>query len=265
MSKTLFTGCSFTGGYGWDLERNDPRLWTNILHTNNVHLQDTEQVNLGITGGSNSEIFYATVSGLLEHCPKYAFVEWSGFPRYRVLLSVETYHAEQLILHHAKCHDHNLNNISYTEKYLSNIRDRFLSLHHPHADILNIVKYTNTLINLAKTTDTQIFFINGICSWDRNYFDVLENVLPSEYTKYTQAILNCSTRDDDESHTLYKKIHNEYQQAGSIKQEYWLNLYDSMRSKRIDIISEDDHHPGEKSNILYFELFNQALNNKLSS
>ena len=129
---------------------------------------------------------------------------------------------------------------------------------------MNIIKYTNILINLAETIGTKIFFINGICPWDNEYFVVLDHVLPSSYTVYTQELLDCDSRDDEQVFKLYDKIHSEYQQAGGIQADRWLNLYTSMWSLKIDINS-DKVHPGTKSNQNYSDKFSQALNSKLSS
>jgi hypothetical protein len=192
------------------------------------------------------------------------FVGWTEYPRYTVLLGVETYVTTQSFTPNGHCIDHNLHNINYTSSYLENIRDRFLSLQHPHQGILNIVKYTNALINIAKTTDTKIFFINGICGWDNKYFDVVDNGLPSSYTPYTQQLLDCNTRDDEEIFKLYNIIHHEYNQAGSIQENYWLNLYDSLRSNRIDV-NHDNIHPGIQSNQNYANTLNQELNKQLGS
>ena len=264
MSITLYTGCSYTAGCGWDRERNDPNLWVNILHSSNTHLCNTTKINLGVSGASNAEIFYTTVNGILEHQPKYVFVEWTSYPRYNVLLSLESYQSQQTFIFGAECFDHKLHNISYTKQYLSGIRDRFLSLHHPHQGILQIVEYTNALLKITKLTGTNVFFINGICPWDNNYFDSLDNVLPSQYTEYTQSLLDCETRNDSEIFQLYNKIHSEYQQAGSIQLAHWLNLYQSMRSELIDV-NNDGIHPGKQSNIIYSSTISQAFNSKLSS
>jgi hypothetical protein len=264
MSVTLFAGCSYTSGFGWEFESQDSNLWTNILHANNKHLCKTKQLNVGISGGSNSDIFQAAISGLLDHTPKYAFVQWTSYPRYRVGLGVKTYSTNQLFASNDECRDHGLHGITYTKDYLVKIRDRFISLHNPHFDILHIVKYTNSLIKLANRINTKIFFINGICHWDKNFFEILNDVLPSSYSKYTRNMLNSDTRDDEETYTLYNKIHTDYSQAGGIQQDYWINLYQSFRSLRIDTNS-DNIHPGKQSNILYSDIINQALNNKLSS
>ncbi len=263
MSVTVFTGCSFTAGSGFDLEQNDPLLWANIFHSTNQYLQNTTSVNLGENGGSNEDIFKTSIGALFGYCPKYMFVEYTSYPRYSVLLGLETYNTVQKFTPNGPCMDRKLHDVNYSSGYLENVRDRFFSLHHPHQGILNIVKYTNALINIAKTTGTKIFFINGLCSWDNKYFVVLNNVLPKNYTPYTQKLLNCNTRDDDEVFQIYSKMHSEYQKAGSIQEHCWLNLYNSMRAQKID--ENNDGHPGIASNQNYANTFNQQLNRLLAS
>lgn len=264
MSTTLFTGCSYTAGAGFTLERNDPALWVNIVHSTNQFLKNTVCINLGESGGSNQDIFDNSISALFKYRPKYMFVQWTSYPRYTVLLGLETYHATQKFTPSGQCFDFGLHDIRYSSSYLENIRDRFFSLHNPHQGILNIVKYTNALINIATTIGTEIFFINGLCCWDNNYFVVLNNVPPNSYTLWTQKLLNCSTRDDDEVFKIYDQIHCEYHQAGSIQEHRWLNLYNSMKSQKIDV-NNDKIHPGIRSNQTYADIFNQRLNKHLGS
>lgn len=259
MTTSLFFGCSFTAGKGFELGKDDPQLWVNLLHAHNSNIRSTNLINLGESGASNEKIFYNAVSSLLEYRPKYAFVQWTSAPRYSVLLGVETYPTTQYFGHDGHTHEHNLHGgITYTTSYLEGIKNRFLSLHHPHADILNIIKYSNTLNNLATNTGTKLFFINGICPWDDQFFIKLENVLPDRYTMYTKKILETNTRDDKEIFELYNKIHNEYQQSGGVQESQWLNLYNSFGNNKIDV-NNDGTHPGIQSNQLYFKIVNQAL------
>lgn len=264
MSVTVFTGCSYTAGTGFVLEKNDPALWANIFHSTNQYLKNTTCVNLGDGAISNEDIFNNSISALFEYRPRYMFVQWTSYPRYTILLGLETYPTTQKFTAKSPCRDHGLHDINYSADYLENIRNRFFSLHHPHQGILNIVKYTNALINIAKTTDTEIFFINGLCYWDQDYFIVLNNVSPSGYTPCTQNLLNCKTRADDEVFKIYNRIHSEYQAAGSIQENRWLNLYHSMVSEKVDVNS-DKRHPGIQSNQNYADTFNQQLNKHLGS
>lgn len=256
--SSLFVGCSFTSGKGFELEKDEPSLWVNLLHAQSPLLNKTELINHGVSGASNSDIFYNAVSSLVKHCPKYAFVQWTSSPRYKVKLGVETYPSEQYFSMDSEVQSHNLHKLNYSAEYLESVRNRFLTLHHPHGNILDIIKYVNTLINLSQLTKTTIFFINGLCPWDDQFFNKIKNGPPSNYTNYTQHILESKTRDDDEVFALYNKIHNEYTQAGSIQQSHWLNLYNSFVKNKIDT-NNDQTHPGIKSNHRYFELVNQSL------
>lgn len=262
--RTCFIGCSYTAGTGFELEHNDPDFWPVILHNRIPQLCSTEYINLGIRGASNEIIFSAATNAILDHKPKYVFVQWSGYPRLHVLLGIETYPCTQMFSWDAELLDHNLHTVNYSAEYLSSIRDRFLSLEHQHNQIKNIVYYTNTLIKLVGQLNCKIFFVNGLCTWDQDYFVRRTDVLPSQYTQCTQKFLNVATRDDKEVFTLYNKIHTDYQQFGGIQETYWLNLYNSLMHNKIDV-NQDNRHPGKQSNLLFFDLLSQPLLSKLSS
>lgn len=262
--KTCFVGCSYTFGSGFENENFDPDLWTVLLHKALPELSDTEYVNLGIPGGSNEKIFTAATEAIVTLNPKIILVQWTTYPRFNFLLGIETYPTSQTFAWESKVRDHNLHDISYSAKYLENTADRFLALEHPHNQIESIVKYCNILIKLADHYDCKIFFVNGGCSWDENYFVKLDNVLPSQYTILTQKFLNTQTRDDNEVFILYNRIHNDYQKHGGIQDYYWLNLYTSFRKIQIDS-NQDGRHPGKQTNQLIFNLLSQSLKEKLGS
>ena len=264
MSYTLFSGCSYTYGSGFLLEKDDPFLWVNLLHSENQCLSKTQLLNVSEGGRSNDGIFQDTVYNLVNYNVRYALVQWTSMPRYRVSLGLELYETRVDFMPNALTKDVNLNKINYTRSYLDSIRDRFTSLADYHHEICNVIMFTNALIKLSKLTNTCIFFINGICPWDQDYFVKLYDVLPSDYTEFTKKLLNVDSRDDNEIFKLYDKIHHEYGNTGGIQQDHWLNLYQSMRSQRIDV-NTDDLHPGVVSNQNYCNNFNQILNSKLQA
>ena len=263
MSVSLFSGCSLTSGFGFPLEKDDPALWVNLLHQSNSKLNKTQILNVGVAGSSNASIFRDTVFNLLTQPNiKYAFVEWTSVPRYELSLGLETYDTSQVFLPNNQPREHNLHNITYSKKYLKNINDRFTTLAHDHYEIVNLLHYINAITCLGKLKQCQVFYINGLCSWDENYFKKLHDVLPSDYTEYTKKQLHTSTRDDKEATELYNKIHHEYDIVGGIQEDAWLNLYASMISQRIDL-NNDGAHPGINSNQKYCQQFIQALDSKL--
>lgn len=264
MTHTLFAGCSLTRGNGFELLKTEPSLWVNLLHSNNVYFKNTKLLNVSRGGLSNASIFQEAVHGMLHNDVKYAVVQWTSMPRYNMSLGLELYETSASFMPNAVMLPCNLNDINYSSEYLSSIRDRFTSLANDHFEIWSLVSYVNSLTKLAKLTNTHLFFINGLCPWDDNYFTKLSNVLPDAYTEYTKKLLNVDTRADEEIFKLYDKIHNEYTDLGTIQPTHWLNLYQSMGDLKEDVNS-DGLHPGVKSNQAYYQIFNQAINTKLQS
>ena len=257
MNCVLFAGCSYTAGSGWELGPKDSNLWVNLLHQN-TQLKKYDLLNSSQGGRSNAGIFSDAVYNLTHFDCKYAFVSWTSSPRYELELGLEMYDTKHCIIPNAPARQHNLNDCNYAPAYLDKIRDRVVSLAHPHYEILNLVYYVNSLIAIADLKNTKLFLINAICPWDQQYFNKLSGVLPSEYTAFTQKIINVVNRSDVECEQLYNKIHNQYQKIGGIQEKYWINLYDSLRTQQVDVNS-DRIHPGKKSNQLYYEKISQAL------
>ena len=256
MSHTLFAGCSYTAGSGFELEKNEPSLWVNQLH--DKFFSHTTKLNVSQAGRSNAGIFQDTMRALVDYSVNYAIVEWTSAPRYELELGFELYTTRQVFMPGTQCRSINTHSINYSSDYLNAVRDRFTALAHDCYEILNIVDYVNTILKVSKLTNTQVFFVNGLCLWDHNFFVKKTNCLPDQYTKYTQRLLNSNTRDDDEVFQLYCKMHDNFDSAGTINQNHWLNLYDSMRNQRIDV-NQDKLHPGTQSNNLYVEQFSSRL------
>jgi hypothetical protein len=250
LEYTLFAGCSFTAGVGLDGGRESPNLWVNQLHQRFLPFSKTKILNIARGGRANAGIFQDAVFNIVSHNVKYAVVAWTSTPRYEFELGAELYDTRCYFIPNGPLRDHNLNNIRYSKKYLENVRDRFLCLINQHYEILNLLYYVNSLIILCKKLNTKIFFVNALCEWDQDYFKELNNVLPNQYTKFTQNLLNVTTRSDEEIFKIYKKIHTEYKIAGGINENLWLNLYNSLDSLTIDK-GNDNEHPGIKSNLIY--------------
>lgn len=261
MKKVLFAGCSYTQGAGFDAEEQSPDLWVNLLHQNSF-LSEYELTNSSSPGRSNATIFSCALELLTNNNFEYAFIQWTSMPRYEIYLGIELYSTKAVFMPNSTLFDVNTNEINYTKSYLENLNNRFTALANLHYEILDLVRYVNVLINVAELTNTKIFFINGLCPWDENYFVQLTDVLPNDYTTFTKALLNIDNRSDEEIFKLYDKIHNEYATTGTIQESYWLNLYDSMLFNKVDT-NKDNIHPGTQSNQLYYKNFLKTLEEKI--
>jgi hypothetical protein len=258
MNYTLFTGCSFVAGHGLDYEKNDPDLWVNLLHQ--AKFQNTQLLNQSRSGRANAGIFQDTVNSLVTYPVNTAVVCWTSVPRLELVLGLELYDTSQVFGPNNTVRDHALNTSTVSKKYLQDLENRLLTLTDLHHEILMVVFYTNCLIKLAEKTGTQIFFVNTLCPWDLDFFveKTDENLLPSDYTKFTQNLLQAETRDDKEIHLLYKKIHQDYNSHGGIKQHHWLNLYNSLHQQQIDY-GNDNIHPGYKSQHIFFDFLQNLI------
>jgi hypothetical protein len=267
MKKVVFTGCSFTAGNGWvdapaeksnQIECKDyPGLWINLCHADLAQLNKLELVNLGVGGASNTEIFENTVQAIGKHANSIntIFCQWTSMPRYKFNAGLELWHTGESIelTGRSKKDVHLSDGTVWTRAYLDDLLNRLNVLHHLHGEILKVVKYTNVLQALASTHNIKIYFINGLCPWDQNYFIRLTDFLPEDLTPFTKTdILNIESRSDSDINKLYKIMHNDYDTKGGIDPSCWVNLYSSMGANKIDT-NYDNQHPGVKSNQLYFQ------------
>ena len=272
MRHVVFAGCSFTSGAGWDLtdplaSATNPALWVNLCHTQIKFLNQHNLINIGASGASNTEIFNNVIEAIGDHGEDIdtIFVQWTSYPRYSFNIGFELWSTSEIIggLRFSK-HDVKLSNgETWSRSYIDDLIKRLQVLHHPHWDILKIVKYTNKIKKIAKKFKIKnIFFINGLCHWDRNYFVKLENVSPESYTPYTKKeILNIDNRSDEDIFNLYNIAHTQYNEAGGIDPLDWINLYDSMNNNKIDT-NLDQLHPGIKSNQFYFQQVSNFLKSR---
>ena len=261
MKKTLFAGCSYTAGEGFELYQDSPELWVNLLHKNIPELTQTQLLNVSSSGRANAGIFQDAVYHLLHNDVKYAFVAWTSMPRYEMSLGIEPYPTNTVFLPGRKfVQNHNLNEVTYTKEYLQGINDRFTTLAHLHYEIQTLIYYINSLIALSKLKSCRLFFVNAHCPWDNNYFEKLSDVYPDSYTEFTKQLLNIENRDDSQIFELYNKLHNDY--ANGIQKDYWLNLYQSLKSIQTDV-NYDGLHPGTQTNQNFFHQLKTALDSKI--
>lgn len=262
MLKILFSGCSITHGDGLDLKNQNSMHYSNVL-VSEVFDAQAHVNNIGVGGYSNLKIFLDTCIELTKSTQKYdfVFVGWTSYPRFYAQVGLEQYNCNRSFIPGSSLLDFYGNNLSFSSKFLNNLRDSLSLISNPHYDILDIVQYVNILKLLAESKGTKIYFLNNLCQWDANYFNQIESpIKPDLLTNYTNKILNSNNRDDNQIDFLYRKMHKDYQSVGGIQKQLWLNLYDSMISMIIDL-GTDNLHPGPLTHQSYGNFLAKKLRN----
>jgi hypothetical protein len=274
MKKLVFSGCSFTAGHGWNEHdptnstvttvSESPNLWVNLCYQNIKQFKNLKLINVGIGGASNTEIFQSTIKSISDHGDEIdtIFCQWTAMPRYNFKVGFELWNTDESLNTTNRIDNINLNNGSqWSRRDVNNLLNKFKVMHHLHWEILKVVEYSNIISKIAKQMQIKnVFFINGLCPWDDNYFTQLTNAKSNSYTPFTKKeILNIDSRSDQDIFILYSQAHQHYKEAGGIDESRWINLYNSFLKNRIDF-NFDKIHPGIQSNQLYYQIIYLEMN-----
>tara|TARA_R100001163_G_C5024888_1_gene166691 strand:+ start:216 stop:1031 length:816 start_codon:yes stop_codon:yes gene_type:complete len=264
--KCLVVGASVSSGYGLDGFRKDPHLFaTKFL--NYIDGVDPQHIdNMGNPGDDNLQIYRSALTGLMQNDYHSLLVVWQSIPFTNTHFGLELYSTRcGLISPVVPVSDINMVNKQIIPRSaLVNMQKHLLAYYNHHWDIINLLFYCNSLIHVGKSTDTQIRFVHYNLPWRANrYFDQHEWQTPTELDPFTQEILQCDERDDEESKKLYKHIHKEYDNVGGMQSSYWMNLYNPMCDMKTDTTA-DGLHPGYKSQEIFTEFLIQCYSESLT-
>lgn len=262
MKCSVFAGCSYTEGVGLEKQSLDIDLWVNRLHDRVS--ADTKLINLGKGGSTNHAIFQTSMLALTKYPCKNLFVAWTELLRFKLNPGIELYNTDVFWSAASEPNEIALNrNISYSGKYLNDVKNRFFDLQHPHYEIVNVLRYTNIINCICNRLGVRVFFINALMvDYDSGYFDRRAIRVPSDATTFTQKYLNASTRDDEEFVQLYHKIHDEYADTNGLPPMCtWVNLYQSFRGNFYIDLGTDNLHPGPKSHRAFADWLIQNFSN----
>ena len=247
MTTILLSGCSYTKGIGLDLTCQDPDNAYNIF-VKEYFKENYICDNVARGGNSNLNIFFDTNLALLKKHYDYTFVCWSSYPRYNFQVGFEPYDFDRRVIFtsrtmptHYKGH-----NLSFSEKWFEDFKNKYMLVHHDHFEIINIMKYMSALELLAEKVGTKLYFVNNLGQWDEKFFDRLTDFLPSDLTQETKKTLDVDTRDDEDIYKLYNLMHDNFEANGGIREHKWLNLYSPFRYMKLDF-GNDGWHPGPLS------------------
>ena len=259
QTRMLFCGCSITAGAGLPGEKTCPQLWVNQIAD---LIGSTQAENAAMTGRNNYWIFMETLCKIINDSYDIVIVAWSGIPRYCFHAGLELYST------HTMLYDMDINLVggnTVPGKWLQETGDRLRKLHNDHWDIVELIKYVNTLSHVQHARGGQIFFVNAMCPWSADFFAKKYITVPTDLDPYTHDLLQCDLRHDDDIFELYHMIHEQYAQVGTVRPELWLNLYSSLRSMQIDNASRTDHHPGIQSQETFVQCLWSTLKQKIES
>ena len=252
-NKTMLVcGCSFANGHGLTGGKDDSQLWVNQVATK----LDYTVTNIAESGRNNDWIFIETALELTKHKYSVVLVAWSMLPRINIDLDLELYTTASRLTGADLIET---NQRTFSKKWQKQVGDKLLEAYSYHWDLLKLIKYVNILNSIHKN----IYFVNTYGPWTDNFFTKQDIQLPSDLDQFTQDLLNVDTRDDTEIFQLYNMIHNQYNDAGSIKKHLWLNLYDSFFKNKLDNASSTDRHPGYLSQDAYTKMLYTKLEEKL--
>lgn len=262
IKKIIFSGCSYTAGNGWNQipaqfhlpNKESPLLWVNQVHRQIKNFSGLELYNVGQGGASNTTIFENTMRAMLQHGTSIdtVFCQWTSMPRYNWRIGFDL---------KEKFENWDPDGGISNNNYIRDIVDRLRVMHHLHWEILKVVDYSNQIRRLGKMIGARnIFFVNGLCPWDDQYFLHRSDPGPHDYSEFTKTqILELNNSHTDEYYVkLYNLAHAHYKQAGGINESNWINLYNSWQ-KNVSDHNGDGIHPGENSNRLFFELVKRRL------
>jgi hypothetical protein len=209
MVMIYFGGCSITVGAGFEKEKNDSRIYPNLIGSAD---------NDATGGSSNLKIFTRAAKALLDRQHDMYFVQWSALHRHWVYPSPK----------------HGLYIGSYTDQNLidRNFVTQYQLLNHDYANIIALIDYTRILQQMADDAGRNIWFINGMVPWTE---DMLTASEPSEYAQSLYQGF-----DPEEVLDFSERLRNNLE---LIDWQQWINPWHSILDLQDDDAPLDDH-PG---------------------
>ena len=222
--KIHFSGCSITAGEGFDLGKNDTRLYPNLVG----QALNAEVINDALGGSSNLKIFTTAAKAMIDNPADVYVIQWSAVHRFwlyprpdrGIYLSV------------------NKPDPAYRDFIV-----QFQMLNHDYPNLMAVIDYSRILDTMATSAGSKIVFVNGMLPWTE---DLLKRENPSDYNK-----LLFKGFTDDERAYYWHHLANNLELVDWTK---WTNPWKNMTpDMHIDNAPLDDH-PGPKTHNSIAEL-----------
>lgn len=167
MAVIHFSGCSFTQGAGFDKEKEDPRIYPNLL--------TSEAINEAEGGSSNLKIFNKTAKAIIEKQADAYVVQWSALHRHWMYPTPDSgYYIGS--------------NYETDDDFVA----QFQLLNHDYGNILQLIDFTRILSDMAKSHSVNIVFVNGIINWKRDIdwiFDLVSDA-KADHQRFVENLEN---------------------------------------------------------------------------
>lgn len=103
-------------------------------------------------------------------------------------------------------------------------------------DLIDMIQFLQTKNN--------VFFINGLLPWDRDFFKCDWKIPMSKSNNFLESLLQMDEFDDNRLKIMLQKV---IEHRDKIIKQRWVNLSDSWDRSKIDVVSNIDSHPGQQS------------------
>lgn len=216
MTKIYFTGCSITAGQGFDYERNDLRIYPNLVCAE----YRAECINQAEGGSDNRKIFLRAAKAIMDRQADVYVVQWSALHRHWL------YPAPNRGIYLGSAADNSP---------LKSFVAQYQLLNHDYNNIMTVVDYTRILENLAQANFGQVIFVNGMIPWTE---DLLTQ---ADYGQYAQDLMK--ELDNNEIDDFRNRLTNNLE---LVNWELWANPWASIMAIQQDN-APLDNHPGVKT------------------
>lgn len=216
MSKIYFAGCSITAGQGFDIERNDPRIYPNLVCSE----YQSECINQAEGGSDNKKIFLKAAKAMMDHQADIYVVQWSALHRHWLYPSPKS--AIYLGAH-------------WEDSPMKSFVAQYQLLNHDYNNIMTVIDYTRILENLARLNFKQIIFVNGMIPWTK---DLLTQ---EDYGPYAQELMR--KLDPAEVAEFRNRLTNNLELIDwNLWANPWFNIIDMIVDR-----APLDNHPGPET------------------
>jgi|LakMenEpi03Aug12_release.lakeMendotaPanAssembly.Ray.scaffolds.fasta_scaffold194982_3 hypothetical protein len=233
--KLLISGCSFSSGWGFNVD-NIHQHWPNQI----AKKLNADLVNVSAAGYDNQGIFLNFIRKIVELEFDLCLLQVTDLTR--VVLSPNV-HGYKLV------NQTNISNDLLTDAEYWDWYKKFAILNQgmEHWErFINIVCTIQELVKQGK----KIKFVNGLLSWDRELFEQ-----PTK-SKFIQSTIDFDNIIDSDIDKFTKIMYN---QAQTIDLDLWINPFVPLNNLQVDMISISDPHPGLKSQQIFTDLIYKGI------